>query len=45
MGHGIAQVFAQAGFDVKLNDVSMDFINRGIKRIDQSLAKSWRKAR
>jgi 3-hydroxybutyryl-CoA dehydrogenase len=45
MGHGIAQVFAQAGFDVKLNDVSMEFLDRGIKRIDQSLARSVEKGK
>ena len=45
MGHGIAQVFAQAGLDVKLNDVSMQFIDRGIKRIDQSLARSVEKGK
>jgi 3-hydroxybutyryl-CoA dehydrogenase len=45
MGHGIAQVFAQSGFDVKLTDVSIDFINGGIKRIELSLAKSVEKGR
>lgn len=38
MGHGIAQTFAQAGFNVKLNDVSTEFINSGIKRIAASLS-------
>jgi len=37
MGHGIAQSFAQAGFNVKLNDVNLDLINKGIKRIEGSL--------
>ena len=45
MGHGIAQVFAQAGYDVKLNDVSSDFINGGIKRIDGNLARSVEKGK
>jgi 3-hydroxybutyryl-CoA dehydrogenase len=37
MGHGIAQSFAQSGFDVKINDVNIGFINSGIKRIEDSL--------
>jgi 3-hydroxybutyryl-CoA dehydrogenase len=45
MGHGIAQVFAQAGFHVKLNDVSTVFIEGGIKRIDSNLSRSVEKGR
>ncbi len=45
MGHGIAQVFAQAGYDVKLNDVSLEFVNKGITRIDGNLARSVAKGR
>jgi 3-hydroxybutyryl-CoA dehydrogenase len=45
MGHGIAQVFAQAGYDVKLNDVSLDFVNRGISRIEGNLRRSVEKGR
>jgi 3-hydroxybutyryl-CoA dehydrogenase len=45
MGHGIAQVFAQAGFNVKLNDISMDFINGGIRRIEGNLTRSIEKGR
>src|SRR5579864_8670701 len=45
MGHGIAQVFAQAGYPVKLNDVSMEFINKGISRINGNLSRSVEKGR
>src|SRR5579883_1361315 len=45
MGHGIAQVFAQSGFNVKMNDVSLDFINGGIKRIKNNLDRSVSKGR
>jgi 3-hydroxybutyryl-CoA dehydrogenase len=45
MGNGIAQVFAQSGFDVKLNDVSIEFINGGLKRIDDNLSRSVEKQR
>lgn len=39
MGHGIAQVAAQAGFDVVLEDVSEDFVTRGFARIEDNLKK------
>jgi 3-hydroxybutyryl-CoA dehydrogenase len=45
MGHGIAQVFAQAGYDVKLNDVSPDLVTKGIARIDGNLTRSVEKGR
>jgi 3-hydroxybutyryl-CoA dehydrogenase len=45
MGHGIAQVFAQAGFKVKLNDVSPAFIESGIKRIESNLSRSLDKGK
>ncbi len=45
MGHGIAQVFAQAGFNVKLNDVSLDFINSGIRKIEANLSRSVEKGK
>lgn len=37
MGQGIAQVCAQAGYDVFLFDVQSEFIQRGLSRIDKSL--------
>src|SRR5579863_10413574 len=45
MGHGIAQVFAQAGYNVSLNDVNMDFINSGIKRIEGNLSRALEKGK
>jgi 3-hydroxybutyryl-CoA dehydrogenase len=45
MGHGIAQVFAQSGFDVKLNDVNLEFIEQGIQRIDGNLGRSVEKGK
>src|SRR5262245_16913829 len=39
MGNGIAQVFAQSGFTVKLHDASADAIDRARKTIEKSLAK------
>jgi 3-hydroxybutyryl-CoA dehydrogenase len=45
MGHGIAQVFAQAGYNVKLNDVSLEFVTKGISRIESNLSRSVDKGR
>ncbi len=39
MGNGIAQVFAQAGFDVRLQDVSSAALDRARGGIEKSLAK------
>jgi len=39
MGNGIAQVFAQAGFDVRLVDVAQPMLDRARTAIDRSLAK------
>ena len=39
MGSGIAQVFAQAGFTVKLLDVAQPMLDRARTTIDKSLAK------
>ena len=39
MGNGIAQVFAQSGFTVKLHDASAPAIDRALKTIDKSLGK------
>ncbi|MGI0079141.1 MAG: 3-hydroxyacyl-CoA dehydrogenase family protein [Nitrososphaerales archaeon] len=45
MGHGIAQAFAQSGFHVRLNDISPEFIESGVKRIEGNLARSVEKGR
>lgn len=39
MGTGIAQVAAASGFDVVLNDVGKEFLERSLKIIDKSLSK------
>ncbi len=39
MGNGIAQVFAQSGFTVRLHDASAPAIERAMKTIDKSLSK------
>jgi len=39
MGHGIAQTFAQAGFDVRLVDVAQPMLDRAQRAIEKSLAK------
>jgi 3-hydroxybutyryl-CoA dehydrogenase len=39
MGAGIAQIAAQAGYDVVLSDTSDDLLRRGIERIEDNLAK------
>ena len=39
MGSGIAQVSAQAGYDVIVREVTKEFFDRGYKRIEGSLAK------
>ncbi|GAA0487607.1 3-hydroxybutyryl-CoA dehydrogenase [Salinibacillus aidingensis] len=45
MGAGIAQVFAQSNFQVKLNDISEDALNKGIETIDKNLSRSVKKER
>ena len=37
MGHGIAQLFAQAGISVSLNDSEQSNLNVGISKIDENL--------
>src|SRR5262249_36748259 len=39
MGHGIAQVFAQAGFSVRLVDVAQPLLDRARRSIEKSLEK------
>ncbi|SEM92524.1 3-hydroxybutyryl-CoA dehydrogenase [Paenisporosarcina quisquiliarum] len=45
MGSGIAQVCAQAGFDVKLNDREQQFYDRGIQTITKNLSRNVKKGR
>ena len=39
MGSGIAQVAAQAGYDVTLRDIGDDALRRGMGAIEKSYAK------
>lgn len=45
MGNGIAQVAARSGFVVRLQDISEQFIERGLKAIDKSLQRDVDKQR
>ena len=45
MGNGIAQVAARAGFEVRMRDVSDDFLKRGLATVDRSLQRDVDKAR
>lgn len=39
MGNGIAHVFAQAGFDVRMQDISEAFAAKGVATIDKNLQR------
>ena len=43
MGHGIALVSAQAGFDVVLRDIKDEYVQKGINKIEKFLDKSIEK--
>lgn len=45
MGSGIAQVCAQAGFNVKLNDMKQEAFDRGIGTITKNLSRNVEKGR
>ncbi len=45
MGTGIAQTFAQAGFDVRLVDVAQPMLDRARRSVESSLAKFVEKGR
>jgi len=45
MGHGIAQVAAQAGYTVLLRDVKQEFVDRGLDGIRRNLARAVSKGR
>ncbi|HYH90091.1 MAG TPA: 3-hydroxybutyryl-CoA dehydrogenase [Solirubrobacteraceae bacterium] len=45
MGHGIAQVVAQAGYDVVLREVDDDRLAKGVGRIEKQLARAVEKGR
>jgi 3-hydroxybutyryl-CoA dehydrogenase len=45
MGHGIAQVAAQAGYDVVLREVDDDRLAKGVGRIEKQLARAVEKGK
>jgi len=45
MGHGIALVAAQAGFDVVIRDTTDDFVKKGIGKIEKFIDKSIEKGK
>jgi len=45
MGHGIAQIAAQAGWDVVLREVDQDHLDKGIGRIEKQLGRAVEKGR
>jgi 3-hydroxybutyryl-CoA dehydrogenase len=45
MGHGIAQVAAQAKFQTVMIDINEDLVKKGMERIEKSLAKGVEKGR
>ncbi len=45
MGSGIAQVCAQAGYEVILNDIKQEFLDRGLNGITKNLGRDVEKGR
>ncbi len=45
MGNGIAHVAAASGFDVIMNDVNEDFVERGYQTIDKNLSRAVSKGK
>jgi 3-hydroxybutyryl-CoA dehydrogenase len=45
MGHGIAQVSAQAGFDVVVREVDQGALDKGLGKIEKQLARSVEKGK
>lgn len=43
MGNGIAQVFAQSGYSVYLNDIKEEFVQKGLANIDKNLDRLVKK--
>ena len=39
MGHGIAQSLALTGYDVLINDISLEIINSGLENIKKNLTR------
>src|SRR5687768_3694144 len=45
MGHGIAQICAQAGWDVVVREVDQEALDKGIAKIDKQLSKAVEKGK
>ena len=45
MGNGIAQVFAQTGFDTVQYDINMELVEKGIATIDKNLSRGVSKGK
>ena len=45
MGHGIAQVAAQAGYDVVLRDLDQERLDKGLGQIDKQLSRAVEKGK
>jgi 3-hydroxybutyryl-CoA dehydrogenase len=45
MGHGIAQVAAQAGYDVVVREIDQGVLDKGLGRIEKQLARAVEKGR
>ncbi len=45
MGAGIAQVFAQAGYDVLLNDINQEALDAGLAKIEKGMRRAEEKGR
>ncbi len=45
MGHGIAQVAAQSGYDVVLREIGQERLDKGLGRIEKQLARAVEKGR
>src|SRR5436190_13315405 len=45
MGHGIAQICAQAGWDVVVREVSQEQLDGGIRKISKQLARAVEKGK
>jgi 3-hydroxybutyryl-CoA dehydrogenase len=45
MGHGIAQVSAEAGFDVVVSEISQEALDKGIGKIEKQLARAVEKGK
>ncbi len=43
MGNGIAQVGAQAGYDVVLTDISQDLVDKGMANVEKNLSRMVKK--